>query len=120
MLYGDQIIGITFGFQLGKIGKQFIFKHIKITGMNFKNRIACHVVFSTISQHPLARWRLPPEQGGLVETDECPVPVGTHIQVFYTKVVVIITKVPANTVYIVLHGCFHFHSFRLYQRDGPE
>ena len=66
-------------------------------------------MFRPIGQHLLARGRLPPEEGRLVEADQGAVAMRTHVDILHAGIGKELTETPADTVHIVLHGqlCTH-------------
>ncbi len=118
MLNGNHIVFIAFFAQRGQVIQQFGFEIRNIAFINFKNGVSGHVMFGAVGQHSVSRRRLPPEKRRFIETNQGAVPVRSHVQVFYTQIVVKIVHAPCNAVHIVLHGHFRlkFIFFKKFQR----
>ena len=120
MLNGDDIILIALVFETGQIGQQFLLEHPEIAGMDPENRVAGHIMFGPIGQHAFSRRRLPPEQGRFIETDERPMAVSAHVQVFHAQIMKIVVETPGNAVHIVLHGGFDIQTEVPEPAQGPQ
>jgi len=118
MLYGDFIVFVAFIAQLNKIIQHFFSKNRQVGLFHIKANIPGHIMLAPVCQHPVSRWRLPPEKSWFIETDQCTVTMGTHIQIPDPQIGIKIIHTPCYSVHIVLHGCFCFHTgfFKSFER----
>ena len=104
MLNGANVVRVSLSFQLSQIIPHALLELCEIIRVVHAPVVPQMVMFRTISQDFLPRWRLPPEYCGLVEAYQGPMPVRPHIQVLHSRVGKIFTETPGYSVYIVLHG----------------
>ena len=109
VLGGNDIVRIVPGFHFTQIIQDAFFELLEVIGVDTEE-VSLVVMFGTISQHLFPGRRLPPEYGRYVETDQGTMAVCSHIYIFHTCIGKKFSEAPTDTVHIVLHSDFRFHS----------
>ena len=108
MLSGTDIIRITLILQLAQILQHTLLKSLKIIRM-YAKEISLVIMLGPVSQHLLARRRLPPEHRRHIKTNQRTMAMRTHIHIFDSRIGKILAKTPAYAIHVILHGQFGPH-----------